>query len=295
MSRTTLNKSPEEMLKDLARLRDELGRDPCVDDFRKRSDIASLSAYRRVFGSLQKALGKLSWSSSVDSSETRRNILLDALLEEVDKKGQMLSKSEIENNPKLATYDEYTKYFGDFQYIARCVAFFRPGIKIKERKSRAKPNPNYAARGWRRAYTDEDLLNAVRRKAAELGYFPSAREVNRDKKMPTAMTIVTRFKCKWIEVKELTGLDNISSAAAMRKEKEEQYRARCKTEAVIQLQDLYHRLGRVPSSRDIDRDSFTRSSGHYANLYGSLEAARRAAGLPAGRDRGRSKQPPAGP
>jgi hypothetical protein len=117
-----------------------------------------------------------------------------------------------------------------------------------------------------RRYTDEVLLAELRASAARLGRSPTMREFRLDAKAaPHPQTYVVRFG-SWNVAKRKAGL--VARRFATRQELAEQ------------LRTLGSELGRVPTGADLAarRDSLP-SKSRYAQVFGSLSAALRAAGF----------------
>lgn len=128
--------------------------------------------------------------------------------------------------------------------------------------------------GIRRRYTDEEILEQLRSCAKDLGRSPTMREFE-DQPATTVhpQTVIDRFG-SWNRAKREAGLMPRRFAT--------------KDELLGALRDLGDRIGRVPTSRDIDEHrGLVPSKSLYWHTFGSLTSALREAGfdVPVGEER----------
>lgn len=324
-------KTPEEMLKDLEKLKAELGREPTIMDMRGRKDIAKPASYRQVFGSLKKAFDQLETGSRVVFKKSKKDVLFDAFLAQVDELGHMISKIEIDHIPTLKGYDEYIRVFGSWQPIKAKMHILRPKINTKlTRESllsdlrfkfaevgrplsstdistdvRISHYATYSAKfgSLKKAcklagvpfeplvkhntYTDEQLLDFVRQKAAELNRQPMCIDIRSDPCMPDCNTITKRFGCSWSEIIVLAGVAHLPTLKNRKSDLESK-----KIDAIKRLQEFAEKLGHTPSSVELNSNNITPSATLYINLFGSMRSAIEAAGL---KPKQRRSKPSTGP
>jgi hypothetical protein len=128
-----------------------------------------------------------------------------------------------------------------------------------------------------RRYTDEQLLDELRGSALRLGRSPTMREFELDAKaVPHPQTLVARFG-SWNKAKRRAGLVARRFAT--------------KNELLAQLRRLGDELGRTPTGADLlVRRRSMPSRSLYAQRFGSLRSAFRAAGFDVPRSRERSER-----
>jgi hypothetical protein len=128
--------------------------------------------------------------------------------------------------------------------------------------------------GIRKQYSDEEILGQLRACASELGRSPTMREFEAHEGTTVhPQTVIDRFG-SWNRAKRLAGLVPRRFAT--------------KEELLQCLRDLGERIGRVPTSKDIDAHrGLCPSKSLYWHTFGSLTNALREAGfdVPVGEER----------
>ena len=120
--------------------------------------------------------------------------------------------------------------------------------------------------GLRRRYTDDDILDELRKAAERLGHSPTMREFARDPEAGVHPQTVIEHFGTWNAAKRAAGL----------------YPRRFLTrdELLEQLRTLGEELGRIPTARDLGaRRRSLPSASLYAHTFGSLANALREAGF----------------
>jgi len=120
--------------------------------------------------------------------------------------------------------------------------------------------------GLRRRYTDDDILEELRKAAERLGRSPTMREFARDPEAGVHPQTVIEHFGTWNAAKRAAGL----------------YPRRFLTRAELleQLRALGEELGRIPTARDLGaRRRSLPSASLYAHTFGSLANALREAGF----------------
>lgn len=115
------------------------------------------------------------------------------------------------------------------------------------------------------AYSDDELLKALREFAAEKGRPPTAPEANEQEGFPSATTFVNHFG-SW-------------NAALAEADCETRHRHRSDDELLADLRELVDTLGKHPSCNGIDDHEEMASAATYQRRFGSLNAAIAKAGL----------------
>jgi hypothetical protein len=128
--------------------------------------------------------------------------------------------------------------------------------------------------GIRRRYSDEEILDELRTCAERLGRSPTMKEFADDPETRVHPQTVIEHFGSWNKAKRLAGL--VPRRFATREE------------LLGVLQELGHRLGRVPTAKDVDANrGWMPSKSLYWHTFGSLTNALREAGfdVPVGEER----------
>ncbi|KXS45579.1 MAG: hypothetical protein AWU54_315 [Candidatus Frackibacter sp. T328-2] len=116
-----------------------------------------------------------------------------------------------------------------------------------------------------RMYSEEELLEALKQKAKELGRTPKSKEVKKDYMMPSVNTYQSRF-----------GTYNNALEKAGLKFNEKSF---SKQKLLKMLKIKAKELGKTPTKEDINNDKRMASSATYYNKFESYTEACRKAGL----------------
>jgi len=173
-----------EILRDLA---DELGRLPTCREMRARRDLPDPTTYIRRFGNWRNALARLGTETRTDSAHHTDADLLDALRGLADELGRPPAVQELLARPDLPTPGAYVHRFGDWSNALEAA-----GLDASYRRPPA--------------YTDADLLDALRGLAAELDRTPTGRELLARRDLPSPSICQIRFG-SWNKALEAAGLE----------------------------------------------------------------------------------------
>jgi len=147
---------------------------------------------------------------------------------------------EIENNPKLPSMSVIKRLFGSYKEVAK-----RCGYPFVVHR-----------------YTDEELLEMLKRKASKLKRAPSRREIDRDPNMPSSEVYMRRF-CSWRRALHLIGFEI---------PKRKVYKGSLKPKDLLErLKVLSKRLGRPPKLREIQKDPKLPYCRTVVKVFGSYE------------------------
>jgi len=175
----------EQLLDALRDLADKLGRAPTCRELLDRRDLPSTHTYIRRFGSWRNALACL--GGRADNSHHSNAELLDTLRDLADELGRPPTVQELLARPGLPAPAAYVNRFGSWSSALEAA-----GLETIYRRPPA--------------YTDEQLLQALRDLAAKLGRTPTGREMQARRDLPSPRTCQIRFG-SWNRALEAAGLE----------------------------------------------------------------------------------------
>jgi hypothetical protein len=114
------------------------------------------------------------------------------------------------------------------------------------------------------SYSEEELLEAIRLHAAELGRTPTLREMDRHPLMPSAFTFKYRFKA-WSNAVRLALGEDAEIAQLRTRASEEKLRT--------DLRQLAARLGRIPTVAEMNAVEGAYHANTYIRRFGSWTEA----------------------
>lgn len=169
----------EELIADLHRVADKLGRPPSRVEYRKHGDHAA-STQRKRFGTWSDAKREAGWKVSPNTHSA------DELLADLERVGELVG-----GNPSIDDYREH-----GMASISTYQSRFGSWAEAKAAAGYERSNPRGLGKG--------ELLADLRRVADELGYSPSQREYDKHGKH-SSYTVKDRFGL-WNEAKNAAGL-----------------------------------------------------------------------------------------
>ena len=231
----------------LVELSKELGKTPSIKNLMKSKGFPSYVVYYNRFGSWNNALKKAGLIINSEHKDYSDEELLEFMLQFYKKNGRSPKSDDfILNKEGFPSPKPYYKRFGSWNNALK-----KAGLDINIRKD----------------YTNEELLDMLRKKAKELGRSPSGDEVNDDVNMPNRSTYDKHFGSMNNALK-LVGL-----------EVRYQFRSWTKGELLQKLREKFNEDGVCPTQRDIDKDSSMPAKGNYRKYFGTFNNAVREAGL----------------
>lgn len=233
----------EELIKELHRLADELGRAPTLQEFRDEGEYSATTYYDR-FGSWREALEAAGFKSREPESKIPQEDLLAELLRLADDFDDSLSISLMNAHGKYSA-STYQLEFGSWNTALETAGF--------------EPNPTVADKQIPR----EDLLEDVERIAEDLGEQPTYLDVKRRGKYGER-TYIRRFG-SWSAALEEAGFDPMKNQNYVPDE-----------QLLDDLNRLADELGRRPTSEDVVEHG-NHSLATYQRHFGSWSAAVEAA------------------
>ena len=233
-----------ELIELLVKLGEKLGRTPKMEDLNAAEDIPSITTYRKFFGSWNKALEMAGFKPSRRRDYTREGLI--ELLVKFEKK--------LGRTPTL----EDLKATEDMPSETTCLRFFGSWNKALEA---AGLNPNI-----RYDWTREELIELLVKFKKKLGRIPKMEDVKAAEDMPSANTYIKYFG-SWNRALEAAGLKPNLKLGWTREE------------LIEFLVKLGEKLGRTPTTRDVNNTEDMPNACTYRNYFGSWNNALEAAGL----------------
>ena len=171
----------------LRNLADELGHVPTSHELRDRRDLPNPATYIRKFGSWRNTLARLGMESRADSAYLTDAELLDALRDLAAELDRPPTVQELMARPDLPASGTYVHRFGGWSNALEAA-----GLDARYRRPLA--------------YTDKQLLDALRNLAAKLGRTPAGRELLGRRGLPSPSTYQRRFG-SWNNALDAAGLE----------------------------------------------------------------------------------------
>ncbi len=177
----------ERLIEILRNLANELGRPPTAQELRARRDLPAPITYLNHFGGWNAALETAGLEPNRWRPSCTDEQLLDTLRTLADELGRPPTCREMRARRDLPDPGTYSRRFGSW--------------------SNALETAGLEARYCRTPdYTDEQLLQALRDLAAELGRTPTGREMQDRRDLPSPRTCQIRFG-SWNAALEAAGLE----------------------------------------------------------------------------------------
>ncbi len=126
--------------------------------------------------------------------------MLDLLVEMALHLGRDPTFTEVDKDPSLPRANDYAYYFGSFTDAVRAahrIAFIRDRTKppLPVGKKTFKKEEDTMSR---RTFTDEEYVIGALRLQKELGHFPTADDIKKDKRCPSESSYRRRFGTSWV-------------------------------------------------------------------------------------------------
>jgi uncharacterized protein YejL (UPF0352 family) len=241
----------EQLLQALRDLAAELGRAPTGDEMQARPDLPSTKPYYKRLGGWNAALKAAGLEPYrrpvlVYSDEQLLQILRDLAAE----LGHSPRQSELKARPGTPALNTYERRFGSWTAALKAA-----GLKPYRRRARA--------------FSDEQLLQALRDLTAELGRPPTKKQLQARPDLPPLGAYYARFGRSWTAALKAAGIEGTSRSPNY-------------SDAYLLqiLRDLAAELGRPPSDHQMQARRDLPSVKIYYKRFGGWNAALKAAGLP---------------
>jgi hypothetical protein len=230
----------DELLADLHRLADDLGRPPTLTDVREHGEYAAMTYYSR-FGSWRNALEEAGFQPREPHTAISRTALIEELQRLAD---ECTAQDGAPAPPSAADMNEqgkywastYRRHFGSWNAAVEAAGFDPPHTSV----------------------TEADLLSELQRLADDLGTPPTYAEME-DRGAHGADTYVRRFG-SWNRALEVAGFTPRSRSEVSDEE------------LLAELERLADDLGERPSARQMDTHG-AYASATYQRHFGSWSAA----------------------
>lgn len=180
---------------------------------------------------------------------------LDALVSYAKELGHTPSHYEVNSNPDIPSASAYKGRFKTYNN-----AVLLAGLK-----------PNFL-----RVYMDNDtMLDCLKNFAEELGHTPNTKEVDANKKLPSAATYIARFG-SFNRALVLAGLKARKTPKSVRAQK---VLFKTKEDVIIALQKLHQKKGEMLYRADLDEDEKAPTYGTIRRFFPDFNSALIAAGI----------------
>lgn len=244
--------SEQELLDEIQRLADEIGRVPTTVDMEEHGNHDAAKYSQRFDG----------WRNAVEQAGYEpvnpRKIPKEELLSDLQRVEALVADNEGEESVYLTgdKYDEFGAYDSN-TYMRRF------GSWLDALEAANIPSTPRRDRGY--DYDDDELLNEIQRLADECGRAPTASEMNEQGAFNTT-TYASRFG-SWGEAVELAGY-----------EPNKPHQSIPRDELISELQRVADVVGHAPTISDM-KERGAHSKTAYYNAFGSWGEAKAAAGL----------------
>ncbi|MBR3169128.1 hypothetical protein IKF23_01665 [Candidatus Saccharibacteria bacterium] len=171
--------SKDGIIASLQRLAKDLGRTPVIEDLisaKLAYPMPSFPTVVRKFGSWNQALVAAGLELSFTFYTYTDAELISILQDEAKKLGKTPSRTDLDRDPNLPSSGVFAARLGSGSW--------------NKALSKAGFSPNRPGM-WR--YSDEDLIDSLKEKAARLGRTPNRKDVKRDNTIPSVSTFECRF------------------------------------------------------------------------------------------------------
>lgn len=167
----------DELIRQLQEKYQELGRAPRVKEIDEDTSMASANVFSRMFGSYKAALENAGISLNRAYAKYSRDELIAQLQEKATGLGRTPKQKDVDADETMASVNTFMNEFGSFNEALR-----EAQIKISRK----------------REYTDEELLEMLKRKYIRVGFFetgrrPTNRDINSDPNMPSTRAYDKHF------------------------------------------------------------------------------------------------------
>ncbi|HYL97961.1 MAG TPA: hypothetical protein VEZ90_03320, partial [Blastocatellia bacterium] len=254
----------QQMLDQLRRLAARLGRSPMgieVIAACRRGECADVQTFRKNFGTYNAALKAAGLATRPRKLGRARLIqMLQALAHKLGHRPTVKEVNEAGRRGECASAPLYDDYFGNLSSALEAAGLDHLPARVVERKPAKR----------HRIYNREQLQEQLRRLCDRLGRPATQMDVEAaSKRRETAG--VTTFAHEF---------GNFTSAMrSIGLDREEWARQRTRARLIDQLRSLARELGRLPTSRDMNREKGCSTAATFAHHFGSIVKAREAAGL----------------
>lgn len=178
VNKFVLSLSDDEMLNLLIKKAKKIGFTPSSKEVNEDPNMPNTSSYEKRFGSYNKAVEKagLTPNKKGASYNFRRELSDNDLLRQLRRKAEELGRTpfarEVDQDPNMASVSTFLARFGTYLRAVR-----KAGLQPAKVR-----------------YTDEELLELLRQKTAELGRVPLLKEIDQDPDLPASSLYYTHFR-----------------------------------------------------------------------------------------------------
>lgn len=247
-----------ELIEELRRLADEVGRSPTIADLKNASGYPPASRFLDTFGSWNQA----KQAADLDTFQKKgcgtsysRDELLDRLRQLAENTDGLVTKQDVINADSCPSVVTYQRHFGSWNAAKEAA-----GLETIETEETPVQ------------YTDEELCELLRTLAAESEEPLTIRDVENADGYPDHTTFERRFG-SWNKAKEAAGLEPIGKGQGQRGD------TYSDTELLQLLRDRADEVDGPLTKADLDQATGYPASSTYARRFGSWQAAQEQARL----------------
>lgn len=246
--------SDEELIEEIKKASQDLGRVPNSKDFEKRKPNASTIRIR--FGSWENALKEAGLKKDRQKvKDYTREELIKSLQKYYNEFNKVPTTRDLKNNSDYPTCETFRNHFGSHKN-----ALIEAGLyDLRKDKGLFE----------RHKYSKEEVITLVKSFISKYNRLPICEDFNTNKELPASSIILNIFG-NLNELILLLGYEPINNSLIIRTDEE----------MISALQKLYLELGRTPTSRDIKVCQYTASDKVYISRFGSFYNSLEVANIP---------------
>lgn len=284
-----------------------LGRIPSQSEVRNEPSLPADDTYLRFYHDWESVIEEAGFTMSWCSIQMRNKLINDLWYKYIELDFRPPTPQDIQNDPKMEKVFVYTRVFGDLSYawktsgiwehycqrqrekIAKIILdLYKELGRVPKIRDPGMPNskvinrvfgsyaealesiglePNY------QFYTKEKLVQQLRRKFRELGRSPTAKEIDEAPEMASMQT----FRRVFGSHRKALKAAKLPQALVGGKNTEQ--------ELIDQLRELYIKLGRTPTIKDVKSEPGIASVYTFKRTFGSFKEALISAGISTDRSR----------
>jgi hypothetical protein len=187
----------EELIEQLQRKKESLGRLPLTDDVIGDPDMASMKLFYDAFGSFNAAREAAGFGSRGRLVKYTPETLINQLQQKAAQIGRAPYAREVHSDPNMATIATFTRFFGSYSKAVQ-EAGFTPGAGTPKKNLLA----DTVAKHEKSTTNDaSDFLTQLLNMSKRLGRIPTTREIKADPDMPSPNKIKAALRTSsWAEV-----------------------------------------------------------------------------------------------
>ena len=280
-----------------------LGRAPTQTEVRKNPDLPSDGTYLGIYPDWESVMAAMGFSVNWCSPQLRQKLLSELWQKYVEMDYHLPNPYNVQVDPKMEKMSVYLQVFGDFhcawaaagvwedycerqrRVIVATILRLRDELgRVPKLRDPGMPNEHLVRRmfgSYAKAlvycglkpgyqlYARGQLIRQLQKKARQLGRNPTQAEVDADPEMASVNTFRREFGT-YVKALKTAGLALEKAGHSCRY---------TRAGLIKQLQKKARKLGRAPTSREINEDPEMASVETFRRMFGSLKLALAEAGI----------------